>query len=97
MWFLIVSIPDLCTLTYLVVYLLLPLWESIIVLCFVVREFMSNLNSKLDLNLSFAKDFRNLSSMVTWCINLGRLLALIIFQRSLLKRFSIITRNVTVT
>ena len=27
------------------------------------------LNSKLDLNLSCAKDFRNLSSMVTWCMN----------------------------
>ena len=26
------------------------------------------LNSKLDLNLSCAKDFRNLISMVTWCI-----------------------------
>ena len=27
------------------------------------------LNSKLDLNLSCAKDFRNLISMVTWCID----------------------------
>ena len=27
------------------------------------------LNSKLDLNLSCAKDFLNLNSMVTWCIN----------------------------
>ena len=27
------------------------------------------LNSKLDLNLSCAKDFWNLISMVTWCIN----------------------------
>ena len=27
------------------------------------------LNSKLDLNLFCAKDFRNLSSLVTWCIN----------------------------
>ena len=26
------------------------------------------LNSKLDYNLSCAKDFRNLNSMVTWCI-----------------------------
>ena len=43
------------------------------------------LNSKLDLNLSCAKDFRNLISMVTWCINWRRLLALIIFQRSSLK------------
>ena len=25
-------------------------------------------NSKLDLNLACAKDFRNLNSMVTWCI-----------------------------
>ena len=27
------------------------------------------LNSKLDLNLSSAKDFQNLNSIVTWCIN----------------------------
>ena len=27
------------------------------------------LNSKLDLNLSCAKDLRNLISMATWCIN----------------------------
>ena len=38
------------------------------------------LNSKLDLNLSCAKEFRNLNSMVTWCINWRRLLALIFFQ-----------------
>ena len=31
--------------------------------------FICYLNSKLDLNLSSAKDFRNLNSMVTWCIN----------------------------
>ena len=31
--------------------------------------FLTILNSKLDLNLSCAKDFRNLNSMVTWCIN----------------------------
>ena len=43
------------------------------------------LNSKLDLNLFCAKDFRNLISMVTWCISWRRLLALIIFQRSSLK------------
>ena len=43
------------------------------------------LNSKLDLNLSCTKDFRNLISMVTWCINWRRLLGLIIFQRSSLK------------
>ena len=40
---------------------------------------------KRDLNLYRAKVFRNLSSMVTWCINCRRLLALIIFQHSLLK------------
>ena len=50
------------------------------------------LNSKLDLNLSCAKDFRNMFSMVTWCINWRRLLALIIFQRSSLKQFPIIKR-----
>ena len=43
------------------------------------------LNSKLDLNLSGAKDFLNLNSMVTRCINWRRLLALIIFQHSSLK------------
>ena len=50
------------------------------------------LNSKLDLNLSCAKDFWNPNSMVTWCINWRRLLALMIFQRSSLKQFSIIKR-----
>ena len=30
---------------------------------------ISYLNSKLDLNLSYAKDFRNLNYMVTWRIN----------------------------
>ena len=35
------------------------------------------LNSKLDINLSCVKGFRNLNSMVTWCINWRRLLALI--------------------
>ena len=41
------------------------------------------LNSKLDFNPSCAKDFRNLISMVIWCINWRRLLALIFFQPSL--------------
>ena len=35
----------------------------------------------MDLNLSCAKDFRNLISMVTWCINWKRLLALIILAQ----------------
>ena len=43
------------------------------------------LNSKLELNLSCAKDFQNLISMVTWCLNWRRLLTLIIFQLSSLK------------
>ena len=50
------------------------------------------LNSKLDLNLSCAKDFQNLNSMVTWCINWRRLLALLFFQRSsfpIIKRLAI--------
>ena len=38
------------------------------------------LNSKLYLNLFCAMDFRNLNSMVTWCINWRRLVALIIFS-----------------
>ena len=48
------------------------------------------LNSKLDFNLSCAKDFRNLNSMVTWCINF-RLFALIIFSAKfpIIKRLSI--------
>ena len=50
------------------------------------------LNSKLDLNDSCTKDFRNLNSMVTWCIDWTRLLALMIFQRSSLKWFPIIKR-----
>ena len=33
------------------------------------RYYDLNLNSKLDLYLSCAIDFRNLNSMVTWCIN----------------------------
>ena len=36
-------------------------------------------------SLSWVKDFRNLNSMVIWCINRRRLLALIIIQRSSLK------------
>ena len=52
------------------------------------------LNYKLYLNLSCIKDFQNLNSMVTWCINWRRLLALIIFQRSLFKYFPIIKRLV---
>ena len=46
----------------------------------------------LKLNLSCAKDFRNLNSMATWCINWRRLMALIIFQRRSLKLFPIIKR-----
>ena len=42
-------------------------------------------NSTIFRALSCVKDFQNLNSMVTWCINLGRLLALIISQRSSLK------------
>ena len=48
------------------------------------------LNSKLDLNLSCAKHFWNLNSMVTWWIKWWRLFALIIFQRSSLTLFPII-------
>ena len=36
---------------------------------FINDTMISYLNSKFDLNLSCAKDFWNLSSMVTWCIN----------------------------
>ena len=32
-------------------------------------KFWTGLKSKLDLNLSCAMDFRNLISMVTWCIS----------------------------
>ena len=38
------------------------------------------LNSKLDLNLAWAKDFQNLNSMVTLCINWRRLLVIIILN-----------------
>ena len=50
------------------------------------------LNPKLDLNLSCTKGFLDLNSLVTWCINWRKLLALIIFQRSLLKWFPVIKR-----
>ena len=43
------------------------------------------LNSKLHLNLSCAKNFWNMNSLVTWCMNWWRLLALIFFQRTLLQ------------
>ena len=43
---------------------------------------------KLDLNLSCAKDFGNLNSMVTWCINWRRLLALIFFLAPYIKIIS---------
>ena len=39
------------------------------------------LYTKLDLNLSCAKDLRNLNSMVTWCLSWRRLLALIILAQ----------------
>ena len=52
---------------------------------FIEDTMIWSLNSKLDLNLSCAKDFKNLISMVTWCINWRILLVLIIFQRSSLK------------
>ena len=38
------------------------------------------------------QEFRNLNSMVTWCINWRRMLALKCFQRSSLKYFPIIKR-----
>ena len=46
------------------------------------------LNSKLNLNLSCTKDFRNLNSMVTWCINWRRLLVPIIFSAQIIKIIS---------
>ena len=46
------------------------------------------LNSKLDLNLSCVKDFRNLNSLVTWCINWRRLLALIFFSGQFIRMVS---------
>ena len=46
------------------------------------------MNSKLNLNLSCAKDFRNLISMVTWCINWRRLLALLFFSAQFIKIMS---------
>ena len=51
------------------------------------------LSSKLNLNLFCVKVFWNLNSMMTWCINWRRLLALIIFQRSSLKLFPIIKKT----
>ena len=39
------------------------------VIIFIDDTMIGYLNSKLDFNLSCAKDFRNLNSMVTWCID----------------------------
>ena len=39
------------------------------------------LSSGLDLSLSYVMDFRNLGSMVAWCVGWGNLLALVVFQR----------------
>ena len=61
-------------------------------LSFIDDTMMCYLTSKLDLNLFWAKDFRNLNSMVTWCINSSRSFDLITFQRSSLKQFPIIKR-----
>ena len=36
---------------------------------FIDNTLIYYLNAKLDLNLSCAKNFRNLCAMVTWCIN----------------------------
>ena len=36
---------------------------------FIDDTMISYLNTKLDLNLSCVKDFGNLNSIVTWCIN----------------------------
>ena len=85
-WYLIVSIPDLCTLTYFKQGYRYHINFAKPFLNFIIDTIIWYLNSKLDLNLSSAKDFRNLNSMVTWCINWIRLLTLIIFQRSLLKK-----------
>ena len=51
--------------------------------------------SKLDLNFSCSKDFLNLNSVVTGCINWRRLLDLIIFsaQFPIIKRFAITLMN----
>ena len=40
---------------------------------FIDKTMIWYLNSKLDLNLSWAKDFLILNSMVTWCINWRKL------------------------
>ena len=53
------------------------------------------LNSKMDLNLSCAKDFRHLNYMLTWSINWRRLLALINFQRHSFKLFPINILSIT--
>ena len=42
----------------------------------------------MDLNLFCAKGFRNLNLMVTWCINLRRLLALINLSAQFIKIIS---------
>ena len=46
--------------------LLLPLWESVIVLCFVVRYFMSIL--VLQLSLMGKRELVALLNLSTWCL-----------------------------
>ena len=42
-------------------------------------------NSKLGLDLSCARGFRSLVSVVAWCVGWGGLLALVVFRRGSLK------------
>ena len=49
------------------------LTQKLLILNFIDDTMIWYLNSKLDLSLSCAMDFRNLNSMVTWCINWRRL------------------------
>ena len=52
---------------------------------FINDTMISYPNSKLDINLSCAMDFRSLNSMATWCINWKKIVGFNNFQRSSLK------------
>ena len=48
--------------------LLLPLWESVIVLCFVVRYFMSILHSSITIILMGKRELVALLNLSSWCL-----------------------------
>ena len=68
-WCFIVLIPDLCPFSYFNLHKIRLKGFAKHFQNFIDDTMIRFLNSKLDLNSSCAKDFQNLISMVTWCIN----------------------------